>query len=131
MSAFISEIDANIVFFWDWRIYVTCCKNIVMQEKLLMFSHEFLSLNRNFVNYFWMLYKFRTFICAFMSYMSTILSRGVFRNFSKGGGGLLNFFVWTGKCRGFGIFFLENPSKLKKFPKGVDPQNPPWIRPWF
>jgi len=49
-------------------------------------------------------------------------------------GGILKFFVWTGKFRGgFGIFFLKNPSKLKKiFSKrggGLIPKTPPEYAP--
>jgi len=55
---------------------------------------------------------------------------GVSRNFSREGFWI--FFVWTGKLRGFGIFFIKTPSKLKKISQqgGVlTPKTPPWIRP--
>ena len=55
-------------------------------------------------------------------------ARGVTRNFSTKG--FWKFFVWKEKFRrGFRIFFSKNPSKLKKFSRRGDPQNPPWIRP--
>jgi len=48
------------------------------------------------------------------------------------------FFVWKGKFRGFWVFFLKNPSKLKKFPEkgrrgggSLTPKTPSWIRLWL